>query len=118
MKVVKIAVLTWVAISFVALAGAYTIQTDNKGAPQLTLNGGKNGPVPFPHMAHQKALADCAVCHELFPQKAGGIDELKASGDLAKKQVMNKHCTKCHKKMKKEGQKTGPTTCKSCHVKS
>jgi hypothetical protein len=118
MKVVKIAVLTLVAISFVALAGAYTIQTENKGAPQLTLNGGKNGPVPFPHRAHQKALVDCAICHELFPQKSGAIDELKASGELKKKQIMNKHCTKCHRKMKKEGQKTGPTTCKACHVKS
>ena len=35
MKVVKIAVLTLMAISVVALAGAYTIQTDNKGAPQI-----------------------------------------------------------------------------------
>jgi hypothetical protein len=74
--------------------------------------------VPFPHAAHQAALGDCSVCHELFPQEAGSIDALKASGDLKKKQVMNKHCTKCHKKMKKEGEKTGPTTCKSCHVKT
>jgi hypothetical protein len=117
MKVMKTAVLTLMAISFVALASAYTIQTDNKGAPQMSLDGGKSGPVPFPHLAHQKVLADCSVCHELFPQKAGAIDALKASGELKKKQVMNKHCTKCHKQMKKEGQKTGPTTCKACHVK-
>jgi cytochrome c5 len=118
MKVVKIVVLTLMAISVVALACAYAIQTDNKGAPQMSLNGGKNGPVPFPHLAHQAALADCSICHELFPQEAGGIDALKASGELKKKQVMNKHCTKCHKQMKKEGKKTGPTTCKTCHVKS
>ncbi|MCB2168026.1 MAG: cytochrome c family protein [Deltaproteobacteria bacterium] len=117
MKVVKIAVLTLMAISVVSLAGAYTIQTDNKGAPQMSLDGGKSGPVPFPHLAHQKVLADCSVCHELFPQEAGAIDALKASGELKKKQVMNKQCTKCHKQMKKEGQKTGPTTCKSCHAK-
>jgi hypothetical protein len=117
MKAVKIAVLTLMAIGVVALAGAYTIQTDNKGAPEMSLDGGKSGPVPFPHLAHQKALGDCSICHELFPQKAGAIDALKASGELAKKQVMNKHCTKCHKQMKKEGQKTGPTTCKACHVK-
>jgi cytochrome c2 len=54
----------------------------------------------------------------LFPQEAGAIAALKASGELAKKQVMNKHCTKCHKQMKNEGQKTGPTTCKACHVKN
>jgi hypothetical protein len=117
MKALKIAVLTVMAVSVVALAGAYTIQTDNKGAPQMSLDGGKSGPVPFPHLAHQKVLADCSVCHELFPQEAGAIAALKASGELKQKQVMNRHCTKCHKQMKNEGQKTGPTTCKACHVK-
>jgi cytochrome c5 len=74
--------------------------------------------VPFPHRAHQAALGEnCAICHELFPQKAGAIDDLKASGELKPKQIMNKHCTKCHKQMKAEGKKTGPTTCTSCHVK-
>ena len=118
MKAVKIIVLSLIAIGMVGLAAAYAIQTENKGAAQMTLNGGKSGPVPFPHLAHQEVLKDCAVCHELFPQKSGAIEELKASGDLKKKQIMNKHCTKCHKKMKKEGKKTGPTTCKSCHIKS
>lgn len=117
MKTMKILVLVLLATGVVGLAGAYTLQTENKGAPQMTLNGGKSGPVPFPHLAHQTALGDCAVCHELFPQQAGAIDALKASGELQQKQVMNKHCTKCHKQMKKEGQKTGPITCTSCHVK-
>jgi len=118
MKTIKILLLMLLAIGIVGLAGAYTIQTENKGAPQMTLNGGTNGPVHFPHLAHQNALGDCAVCHELFPQQAGAIDALKASGELAKKQIMNKHCTKCHKQMKSEGQKTGPTTFPACQVKS
>jgi hypothetical protein len=88
-----------------------------KGRSRSTLYGGKSGDVPFPHWAHQAVLADCKICHELFPQEAGAIEKLKASGELQRKQIMNKHCTKCHKKMKQEGQKTGPTTCKSCHIK-
>jgi len=118
MKVVQVAVLTLIALGMVGVALAYTVQTDNKGAPQITLYGGKSGPVPFPHAAHQAVLDDCTVCHALFPQETGAIEALKASGELKRKQVMNKHCTKCHKKMKKAGQKTGPTTCKSCHVKN
>jgi hypothetical protein len=118
MQILKIAVLTLVAMAVVGLAGAYTIQTENKGAPQMTLDGGKNGTVAFPHMAHQKALGDCHICHETFPQKAGAIDALKASGELKPKQVMNKLCTKCHKELKKEGKKTGPTTCTACHAKA
>ena len=107
MKGFRLAILVLLVISTGA-AYAYTIQTTNKGAEQI---------VPFPHRVHLEILPDCAVCHELFPQETGSIEKLKASGDLKKKQIMNKHCTKCHKKMKKEGQKTGPTTCKSCHIK-
>ena len=117
MQVLKIGVLALVGLAVVGLAGAYTIQTEDKGAPQLTLAGGNSGPVPFPHQAHQEALGDCRICHELFPQEAGAIERLKAAGELKQKQIMNKHCTKCHRQYKKDGKKTGPTTCKSCHVK-
>ena len=117
MQTAKVLVLSLLLVGIVGLAGAYTIQTENKGEAQITLDGGKNGPVPFPHHAHQTALGDCKVCHELFPQKAGAIDALKASGALKAKQVMNKSCTKCHKQLKQEGKKTGPTTCKACHAK-
>jgi hypothetical protein len=116
MKGIRIAILILLVIS-TGVAYAYTIQTANKGADQIELYGGKSGPVPFPHLAHQDVVPDCKVCHELFPQEIGAIEKLKASGALQKKQIMNKHCTKCHKKMKKEGQKTGPTTCKTCHIK-
>ena len=117
MKALRMTILILLVI-FSGVAYAYTIQTTNKGADHIELFGGKSGPVPFPHRAHQEVLTDCTVCHELFPQETGAIEKLKASGDLKKKQIMNKHCTKCHRKMKKEGRKTGPTTCKSCHIKN
>ncbi len=116
MKGFRTAILILIIVS-TGVAYAYAIQTANKGAEQIELYGGKSGPVPFPHLVHQDVIEDCKVCHELFPQKIGAIEKLKASGELQKKQIMNKHCTKCHKKMKTEGQKTGPTTCKSCHIK-
>jgi hypothetical protein len=83
----------------------------------MDLNGGQRGNVPFPHHQHQEKLGDCNICHSMFPQKSGGIAELQAEGKLKKKYVMNKLCTKCHKENKKSGQKSGPTTCKKCHVK-
>ena len=116
MKTLRLFILILLVVSSGA-AYAYTIQTEDKGAAQIELEGGKSGAVPFPHRVHQEVLGDCKVCHELFPQETGSIEKLKASGELAKKQIMNKHCTKCHKQMKKDGQKTGPTTCKSCHIK-
>ena len=107
------AMLVFTAAS-IALSGA---PVENKGAAEITLPGGTRGPVPFPHHQHQNKLVDCNICHSLYPQKAGVIEELKAAGTLKKKQVMNKQCTKCHKQTKKEGLKAGPTTCIKCHIK-
>ena len=90
----------------------------NRGAETLVMHGGETGNVSFPHHTHQKALKDdCQACHAVFPQKAGAIEALKTSGDLAKKFVMNKQCIKCHKEKKKAGEKGGPTSCKQCHQK-
>ena len=107
------AMLVFAAVS-IALSGT---PVENKGAADIKLPGGTRGPVPFPHHQHQNTLVDCQICHSLYPQKAGIIEELKAAGTLKKKQVMNKQCTKCHKEKKKKGIKTGPTTCAKCHIK-
>jgi len=91
--------------------------SQDRGAPEIILEGGTSGKVAFPHQRHQEKLTDCNICHAAFPQKAGAIEELKAQGRLAKKQIMNEHCTKCHKEKKQAGVPAGPTTCTTCHVK-
>ena len=96
---------------------AVSLASENPGAENIVLEGGKRGEVPFPHRQHQKNLDDCQICHSVFPQDSGAIVKLKAEGTLKKKYVMNKLCTKCHKKMKKAGQKSGPTSCAKCHIK-
>ena len=88
---------------------------ENRGAEIILINGGKARDVHFPHLRHQKALKDCAICHTLFPKKVGSITELKAQGKLEKKQVMKEHAIDCHRKMKAEGRKTGPRSCARCH---
>jgi hypothetical protein len=90
----------------------------DKGAAEIVLEGGTSGSVAFPHHRHQEKLTDCNICHAAFPQKAGSIEDLKAQGKLAKKQIMNEQCTKCHREKKQAGEKAGPTTCTTCHAKS
>jgi hypothetical protein len=98
-------------------AGA-TAETQEPGAPDMVLEGGSRGEVPFPHQRHQAALkGECQACHELFPQKKGSIEALKAEGRLEPKQVMNKLCTSCHRKYRREGIDAGPTVCSQCHQK-
>ncbi len=93
------------------------VAAQNKGRANHTLFGGKSGPVEFPHHQHQTLVGDCMACHDAFPQKAGILDALKKKGTLKKKQVMNKICLKCHRRLKKAGKAAGPTKCTGCHIK-
>jgi len=110
-KIIAILVCTAVVLSGVGLA------VENKGAATMELTGGERGNVPFPHHQHQNQLVDCKICHDTFPQEKGAIDRLKKEGKLQPKQIMNKQCTKCHKEKRKAGEKSGPVTCKQCHIK-
>ena len=117
MKVLLRVVLISIAAIVIGSSIAFSDNDQEKGANHIELEGGKRGRVPFPHRQHQENLGDCTICHAVFPQKSGSIEELKAQGKLKKKHVMNKLCTKCHKETKKAGKKTGPTTCAKCHIK-
>ena len=102
-----------IVASSVAISGG----NQDKGPAEIKLAGGTRGKVAFPHHRHQEVLGDCDICHSVFEQKVGIIEELKSQGKLKKKYVMNKLCTKCHKEKKKAGLKSGPTTCTQCHIK-
>ena len=93
--------------------GATAVQ--NKGAAQITIDGGERGAVQFPHHLHQDTLGDCNACHSYFPQEPHAIERLKKEGKLVRKQVMNKLCIKCHKAEKGAGRAAGPVTCSKCH---
>jgi uncharacterized membrane protein len=113
---------TWLLLLLLLIAGVVSIPAvgaeQEKGAEFIDLDGGSSGVVHFPHRVHQAVVEDCMSCHSDFPQKPGSIDALKADGVLKKKQIMNQHCTACHRRMKAEGKETGPTGCTSCHHKS
>jgi len=100
-------------LSLIPVSG---IVAQNTGRPELTLNGGSRGPVPFNHQLHQAIVEDCAVCHRDFGKKPGALDEAKKAGRLRSKQVMNKTCIACHREKKRAGKKSGPTSCSTCHA--
>jgi hypothetical protein len=110
-------------VGLIILLGCLTmaitaIAVENRGADAMRLPGGSRGEVPFPHYKHQDSLKDCQICHAVFPQQKGGIEKMKADGQLKPKYVMNRLCTKCHKEKKRAGEATGPITCKQCHQKN
>lgn len=96
----------------------FSATAENKGSSDILLEGGSRGKVPFPHLRHQTKLEDCQICHTLFPREKGGIEKLKAQGQLIKKQIMNKHCIQCHRKLKRAGDSSGPITCSKCHIRN
>lgn len=102
-------------VTAIVLVPMVSAGTQEKGAETITIDAGKRGAVVFPHRRHQQVLTDCRVCHFLFPQEKGAIARLQTEGRLKKMKVMNTLCTKCHRKRKAAGEKTGPTTCNTCH---
>ena len=118
MKIKLSVVLISIAAIVIGSSVAFSNTEQDKGAESIEIYGGKRGKVPFPHHRHQENLGDCTICHSVFPQKSGSIEELKAQGKLKKKHVMNKLCTKCHRENKIAGRKSGPLTCKTCHIKA
>lgn len=98
---------------FIAVQTAFT-DSGPIGKAVIEIFGGKKGNVTFPHHTHQKALGDCNLCHHLFPQKKGAIQEMITQRTLIQKQVMN-NCLACHRDKRKQGVKAGPTSCSQCH---
>lgn len=119
MRITTRRILGGLVIALLASAGGIGAVggAPDRGAAAIILEGGTSGQVAFPHQRHQEKLPDCNICHAAYPQKAGAIEELKAQGKLDKKQIMNDQCTRCHKEKKRAGEKTGPTTCTTCHAK-
>ncbi len=93
----------------------------------------KQTPVTFDHSKH-KDLA-CTTCHHDFKdgqnvwkegeevKKCSVCHKLDADGKIVKlyaafHSAESEHsCIGCHKKMKKEQKKAGPTACAQCHPK-
>lgn len=96
------------------ISGAAFSNDEPVGRAVLNIADGEKGDVTFPHEKHQQTLKDCTLCHSLFPKQQGMIREMITDGKLKRKQVMN-HCLACHRSKKKEGLKTGPTSCSKCH---
>lgn len=112
MKKTFLMILTAACLLVVAALAA----EKNMGAPTLVIPGGSKPDVTLPHADHQAAVDACESCHNLFPQTAGSIVQLKATGTLKKMQVM-KQCQGCHKSLAGEGKKSGPVKCDECHKK-
>ena len=82
----------------------------------------KKPPVNYNHTKHSAVAPDCKSCHHTWkdgtPKKCSECHKAKKDGKaLGSKKALHKACKDCHKDMKKAGKKTGPTSCKGCHVK-
>ncbi len=74
------------------------------------------GRVTFTHTKHTEDYGfDCDACHHV--EMEGGYNRCSSCHDDLK-DTFHKNCYKgCHRKLKAEEKKTGPTTCKACHIK-
>ena len=74
------------------------------------------GRVTFTHTNHTEDYGfDCGTCHHL--QMEGGFNKCSSCHEDLKN-TLHKTCFRgCHRNLKAEGKKTGPTTCSGCHTK-
>ena len=74
------------------------------------------GKVTFTHTQHSEDYGfDCDACHHVNME--GGYNKCASCHDDLKDAFHNNCYKGCHRKLKAERKKTGPTTCKKCHVK-
>lgn len=112
----KIIIPLLLVLGFFLAAQPALTGSDPVGKAVIELTAGKKGDVTFPHQTHQKTLGDCQVCHTLFPMEKGAIQLMITQRKLKQKQAMT-HCMTCHRAKRKEGVKSGPTSCSQCHKK-
>ncbi|MEW6140014.1 MAG: cytochrome c3 family protein [Thermodesulfobacteriota bacterium] len=88
----------------------------------------KKGPVNFSHPKHKELK--CTQCHHEYKdgknvwqegqevKKCGSCHTLEGADKQVKlEKAFHDQCVKCHKDLKKEKKKTGPTSCSKCHPK-
>ncbi len=121
--------LVAVLLGAVLLMGAIAIVTAaevNKGAATYTIDKCKErkSAVTFHHYQHQNIQGvTCKTCHHKMvegktPRACFECHQCKKQGKIpSARMAFHKNCRGCHRTMKKEGKKTGPTTCSGCHPK-
>ncbi len=119
----------WMIVSLALLGflfGSNTVLAQKTAPDTITLQseGGKFGPVPFPHKTHvEKEKIDCSKCHhkDKNPKEPAQCKtchlqkEVKDNASLAK-DAFHKNCVTCHKEMAEKGKKV-PVKCTECHKK-
>lgn len=100
----------------ISLAQVDKITINNKYPDKL------QAPVMLPHKVHADYIA-CIKCHHTWkkeerktPQKCAECHKADDIGEKGLKSAYHKQCQDCHKDLKKQDKKTGPTArCSGCH---
>jgi hypothetical protein len=115
--------LIFVTVAFTVVMGAMFLSAAPAAPEKVTVKEfqKKKPAVTFSHKLHADKFG-CKECHHKWkggdatPQKCSECHKAKKEGKKpAAKKAFHKQCKGCHKKMKKAGKKTGPTSCKKCH---
>lgn len=88
---------------------------ENQGAEIIILKSEDFDSVHLSHILHEIKLGDCQVCHKLYAKETDAIEKSVRTGILKRKQVMDQ-CEGCHSETAIAGKRSGPTSCKGCHM--
>jgi len=108
-------------------------EPESLGQP-LKIFSNQARPLPeFDHTLHEEGLGEtgCAKCHHVLDDEQNRLiysegeetacsechNSESSDNLLAMREASHASCTGCHREMKKEKEKAGPTTCGECHKK-
>ena len=89
---------------------------ENQGAATIVLRSEDFDSVHLSHILHEIKLGDCQLCHKLYAKETDAIEKSVRAGVLKRKQVMDQ-CEECHAETAIDGKKSGPTSCRGCHMR-
>ena len=121
-------------VSIIAIfASVLLAQPENITINNVNVYKSKQRPqVEFPHGIHMESDLSCTDCHHRYQDGKNVLDEddLEEGGAQVKcsscherstitgnnlREAFHLQCIGCHRKMKKEGKKSGPRLCAKCH---
>ncbi len=121
------------ALMLIWLPAVGAAQETQESAALTVFSNEKRPEAGFDHTLHEDALGEsgCALCHHVFDAEQNKL--VYAEGEESAcyechtdkpdkntpsiRDASHASCTGCHRTLKKQDKKAGPTTCGECHKK-
>lgn len=103
-------------------AASAVLATTDDIPEKVLFEGGRKGPVDFPHVVHHEAEIACVSCHHNMAEDQELPDQAcrechTSDSKVKAMKAFHDNCIPCHRDENKENDLELPVKCNDCHVK-